>query len=74
MTSVNLWLMLGGMAAVLSALGAAGLFVLRLVIRAELAPVKEDVQVLKIAAFNHLSHGERPNEAAIREKLGMKRR
>lgn len=73
MASTNLWLMLGGMAAVLSTLGGAGLFVLRLVIRAELAPIREQVEVLRTAVFNHLSHDEKPNEAEIRRTLGYGR-
>jgi len=71
MNDTNLWLSLGGMAAVLSMLGAFGLWLLRQVIREELKTVKDDIQVLRAAVFNHLSHGEQPDEHAIREALGL---
>ena len=74
MNAVTLWQILSGIAIVLTALGGFGLWVLRLVIRQELEPVKEDVHVLKVAAFNHLTHGETPDENAIRIRLGYSAR
>jgi hypothetical protein len=59
--------------AVVTALGAAsgGLaWAARSLIREELAPVRQDIEVLRVAVFNHLTHGDEPVEAHIREVLG----
>lgn len=54
------------------------LWVTRQIIRSEIAramqhemkSVKQDVEVLRTAVFNHLSHDDTPVEANIREVLG----
>lgn len=71
----NFWLSLGGMAAVVTVVGTAGLFVLRLIIRSENEranrPLERRIAVLWEAVFNHLSHGEVPDEHAISRRLGL---
>lgn len=59
--------------AVVTALaGASGLlaWMARSLIREELAPVRQDIEVLRVAVFNHLRHGDEPVEGHIREVLG----
>jgi hypothetical protein len=64
------WQMITALAAGATAVGGFLLWALRNVVRGELEPVKQDITVLRVAVFNHLSHDEQPDEAAIREGLG----
>lgn len=50
--------------------GALCLWALRQIIRDEIEPLKQDIAVLRGAVFNHLAHGEAPDEPTIRERLG----
>lgn len=68
------WQMITALAAAATALGGFLLWALRTVVRSELEPVRQDITVLRVAVFNHLSHDQQPDEAAIREGLGYGRR
>jgi len=68
------WQMITALAAGATAIGGFLLWALRNVVRSELEPVRQDITVLRVAVFNHLSHDERPDESAIREGLGYGRR
>ena len=65
--------------AVAGAICTAYLWVTRKVIREEIAramrdevrPLRQDVEVLRVAVFNHLSHDQQPVETHIREVLGL---
>lgn len=64
--------------AVLTAICALYVWATRLVVgkeihramREEVAPYQQDVEVLRVAVFNHVSHGQKPSESNIREVLG----
>jgi|GEM_PF-6558763 len=56
--------------AVAGALSALLLWVTRHIVRDELEPLRQDIEVLRVATFNHLAHNERPEEARIRRGLG----
>jgi hypothetical protein len=64
------WQMITALAAASTALGGLLVWVLRNIVRGELEPVRQDIAVLRTAVFNHLSHGEEPDERHIREGLG----
>lgn len=57
--------------AALSGLAALYAWTTRRIVREELQPLRNDVEVLRLAVFNHLSHGERPTEAELRGRLGL---
>ncbi|MGH9467914.1 MAG: hypothetical protein ACRD1Y_11225 [Terriglobales bacterium] len=40
------------------------------VVRQQLEPIRQDISVLRTAVFNHLAHGELPQEHRIRQRLG----
>lgn len=65
---------LGGSAALATALGSFFLWAIRNIIRQENAPLVEDISVLRVAVFNHLAHGETPEENKIRQFLTEDRR
>lgn len=56
--------------AVAGALGALYLWATRHIVRDELEPLRQDIEVLRVATFNHLAHDEKPEEARIRRGLG----
>ena len=60
---------LTGATALAGLIGAICLWAIRQLVRQEIEPLKEDVAVLRQAVFNHLAHGEQPDEAAIRRRL-----
>ncbi len=62
--------MLTGIVAAAGLAGALCLWTVRQIIRDEIEPLKQDIAVLRGAVFNHLAHGEPPDEAQIRERLG----
>jgi hypothetical protein len=64
------WQMITALAAAATALGGFLLWALRNIVRAELEPVRQDITVLRVAVFNHLSHDQQPDELVIREGLG----
>jgi len=58
-------------AAAVAGLAAGGcLWALRHIVRDELLPLRQDIEVLRMAVFNHLTHGEAAQEDAIRRRLG----
>jgi len=69
---------LAGMAILLSACCTGCLWVGRRIVREELedklnsalSPIRQDIEALRMATFNHLSHGEKPDESQIRKALG----
>ncbi len=56
--------------AVAGGLCAVFLWATRHIVRDELEPLRQDIEVLRVAAFNHLTHGEMPDEGLIRRGLG----
>lgn len=62
------WITAG--AAFCGTLTAGYLWTTRHIVRDEMAPLREDIEVLRLAVFNHLSHGDQPDEAALRKGLG----
>lgn len=75
----GIWQDMAGVVAVMTAFATLLLWVGRRVVREELQtfsekeidPLQEDVEVLRVAVFNHVSHGEDlPSEDHIREVLG----
>lgn len=62
--------LLTGIVAAAGLVGAVCTWAVRQIVRGELEPVRQDIAVLRGAVFNHLAHGESPDEAAIRERLG----
>lgn len=79
----GIWQDLAGVVAVMAGLCTLYLWVTRRVIREELQRfsekeierVQEDVEVLRVAVFNHVSHDEQlPSEDSIREVLGYGQR
>jgi len=60
--------------AVAAAVAGFMVWAARNLIREELAPLRQDIEVLRIAVFNHLTHGGEPVEAHIREVLGYDER
>lgn len=75
------WPMLAAVAAILAPGCGFVAWVVRVIVRDEMRPVREqmakrdeDIAVLKVAVFNHLSHGTEPVEAHIREVLGYGQR
>ncbi|HVA64309.1 MAG TPA: hypothetical protein VNF74_11340 [Terriglobales bacterium] len=57
-------------AAVGTAAAALYLWATRHIVRDELEPLRQDIEVLRVAVFNHLTHGETPDEDMIRRGLG----
>ena len=72
--TTNLLQSLGGIAILLSACCTGCLWVGRRIVREELdsklTPLRQDIEALRMATFNHLSHGEKPDEPQIRKLLG----
>jgi len=56
-------LTMGGMVAIFA-------WTTRHIVRDELLLVRQDIETLRTAVFNHLSHGEAPDEGLIRRGLG----
>lgn len=50
--------------------GSAVLWSMRQLVRQEVQPLRQDIEVLRVAVFNHLRHGGDPVEEHIREVLG----
>jgi len=55
---------------VLGVLGALYLWATKHVVRDEIEPLRQDIEVLRVATFNHLAHNEKPDEGLIRRGLG----
>lgn len=72
--TLTFWAAVGSLVALATFLGTICLWVLRMVIRDELEPVRQDIETLKVATFNHLTHGDKPDEAEIRARLGFDRK
>ncbi|MGH9416856.1 MAG: hypothetical protein ACRD01_09535 [Terriglobales bacterium] len=58
--------MVTALAALAAALASGWQWVTRHIIRDEVGTIREDIEVLRVAVFNHLRHGDLPDEAAIR--------
>ncbi|HXR96986.1 MAG TPA: hypothetical protein VN709_04000 [Terriglobales bacterium] len=59
-----------GLTAIAGLTAAGCLWVLRHIVRDELEPLRQDVETLRVAVFNHLSHDQPATETDIRERLG----
>jgi hypothetical protein len=65
-----MWQALTAIVAAAGLAGAICLWAVRQIVRGEIEPIKQDIAVLRGAVFNHLAHGEIPDETDIRERLG----
>lgn len=82
----TLWQSVTGIVTLAGAFCTLYLWVTKRVIREELQrfmdafmadkyePLRQDIEVLRIATFNHLSHGQTPSEPDIRRTLGFPER
>lgn len=67
------WQAISALVLAVGTLGAFTHWVVRTIVHQELETVREDISVLRAAVFNHVAHGEKPDEGAIRERMGYER-